>query len=34
VIHFAVQHPLPRSEEPFKQRHEPSIRVIAVRNSV
>ena len=31
VIHFAVQHPVPRSEEPFKQRKQSSIRVVALR---
>jgi hypothetical protein len=31
VIHFAAQHPLPRSETPYRQRKEPSIRIIALR---
>jgi hypothetical protein len=31
VIHFAVQHPLPRSETPYRQRKKPSIRILAVR---
>jgi hypothetical protein len=31
VIHFAAQHPLPRSETPYRQRREPAIRIIAVR---
>jgi hypothetical protein len=31
VIHFAVQHPLPRSELPYRQRKEPSICILAVR---
>jgi hypothetical protein len=31
VIHFAAQHPLPRSETPYRQRKEPSIRILAVR---
>ena len=29
VIHFASQHPLPRSERPYRQRKEPSIRIVA-----
>jgi hypothetical protein len=31
VIHFAAQHPLPRSETPYRQRKQPSIRIIALR---
>jgi hypothetical protein len=31
VIHFAAQHPLPRSETPYRQRKEPAIRIIALR---
>lgn len=31
VVHFAAQHPLPRSETPYRQRKEPSIRIIAVK---
>jgi hypothetical protein len=31
VIHFAAQHPLPRSEAPYRQRREPSIRIIAAK---
>jgi hypothetical protein len=31
VIHFAAQHPLPRSETPFRQRKQPAIRIIALR---
>jgi hypothetical protein len=31
VIHFASQHPLPRSETPYRQRKEPFIRILAIR---
>ena len=31
VIHFAAQHPLPRSETPYRHRKQPSIRIIALR---
>ena len=31
VIHFAAQHPLPRTETPFRQRTQPSICIIASR---
>lgn len=31
VIHFVAQHPLPRTETPYRQRKEPSIRIIAAR---
>jgi hypothetical protein len=31
VIHFAAQHPLPRTETPFKQRTQPTICIVAVR---
>lgn len=31
VVHLASQHPLPRSEWPYRQRRKPSICVIAVR---
>jgi hypothetical protein len=31
VIHFAAQHPLPRSETPYRQRKQPSIRIIALK---
>jgi hypothetical protein len=31
VIHFAAQHPLPRSETPYRQRKQPSIRISALR---
>ena len=31
VIHFAAQHPLPRTETPFKQRTQPTISIVAVR---
>jgi hypothetical protein len=31
VIHFAAQHPLPRTETPFRQRTQPSICIVAVR---
>lgn len=31
VVHFAAQHPLPRSETPYRQRKQPSIRIIALR---
>ena len=31
VIHFAAQHPLPRSETPYRQRKQPSICIIAAR---
>lgn len=31
VIHFAAQHPLPRTETPFRQRTQPSICILAVR---
>jgi hypothetical protein len=31
VVHFAAQHPLPRSETPYQQRKEPFIRILAVR---
>lgn len=33
VIHFAAQHPLPRSETPYRQRKQPSIRIITLRVS-
>jgi hypothetical protein len=33
VIHFAAQHPLPRSETPYRQRKQPSIRIVARRVS-
>ena len=29
VVHATVQHPLPRSDAPYRQRKQPSIRVIA-----
>jgi len=31
VIHFAAQHPLPRSETPYRQRKKPLIRIVAAR---
>lgn len=31
VVHFASQHPLPRSERPYRQRKEPSICILAAR---
>jgi hypothetical protein len=31
IVHFASQHPLPRSERPYRQRKEPSICILAVR---
>ena len=31
VIHFAAQHPLPRTKTPFRQRTQPSICIVAVR---
>ena len=31
VIHFAVQHPLPRTETPFRQRQAASICIVAAR---
>jgi hypothetical protein len=31
VIHFAAQHPLPRSETPYRQRKQPSIRIVTLR---
>jgi hypothetical protein len=31
VVHFAAQNPLPRSETPYRQRKEPFIRLLAVR---
>lgn len=33
VVHFAAQHPLPRSETPYRQRKQPSVRIIAARVS-
>ena len=33
VIHFAVQHPMPRSETPFRQRKAPTICILAVRTN-
>ena len=32
VIHYAVQHPVPRSETPYKQRKTPSICIVAIRS--
>lgn len=34
VIHFAAQHPIPRSETPYKQRKTPSICIIASRREL
>ena len=31
VIHFAAQHPHPRTETPFRQRTQTSICIVAVR---
>ena len=31
VNHYAAQHPLPRTETPFRQRTQPSICIVAVR---
>jgi hypothetical protein len=33
VIHFAAQHPLPRSEAPYRQRKHPSICIVAARHA-
>jgi len=33
IVHFAGQHPLPRSETPYRQRKQPFVRIIAVRVS-
>ena len=29
VTHYPVQHPLPRTETPYRQRKEPSMRILA-----
>lgn len=29
VIHYAVQHPLPRTEAPYRQRKEPALRIVS-----
>ena len=33
VIHFAAQHPLPRTEKPFRQRTQPTICIVASRGT-